>query len=314
MTLDPETLGGFITAQVSVRVASAAPSESRFWSRPDGQVHVQHSRPSSSISFAPHTHSEYNIVVCLSGAVSKTQLGVTQIIETGETMIGNFGVEHASAYLAGPTGCEAVSLTLDRRILSDILRGSHLPLSPDHRQPVFLGKIQSAPLFETALNLVDELCAPRFGSDIVVEALASQMLVESVRAWPKAGVELLDVDFTPRLPRRDFVKACEFMRWCRKDSFRLNNLCRFLGTSEERFTRLFRASVNDSPASFYNRMLLERACDLLLNPDLSVKEIGYELGFKTSSHFVAAFRRLFGRTPIEHRLMAAFPSHVQRFG
>ena len=48
------------------------------------------------------------------------------------------------------------------------------------------------------------------------------------------------------------------MRWHRKDEFRLKNLCRFPGSSEERFTRLFRAATNASPAQFYNRMLLER--------------------------------------------------------
>jgi AraC-like DNA-binding protein len=140
------------------------------------------------------------------------------------------------------------------------------------------------------------------------------MLVESVRAWPSGGVEMLEVDLTPRLPRRDFVRACEFMRWCRKDSFRLHHLCRFLGTSEERFTRLFRASASDSPASFYNRMLLDRACDYLRDRELSIKEIGYELGYKTTSHFIAAFRRQFGRTPTEFRGMAVLPAGGLRIG
>jgi transcriptional regulator GlxA family with amidase domain len=114
-------------------------------------------------------------------------------------------------------------------------------------------------------------------------------------------VELCEVDWTPRLPRRDFVRAYEFMRWCKKDAFRLQRLCRFLGSSEERFTRLFRAATNASPAQFYNRMLLDRGSELLENHNLSVKEISYLLGFKTSSHFVAAFGRQFGSTPLEYR-------------
>jgi AraC-like DNA-binding protein len=91
------------------------------------------------------------------------------------------------------------------------------------------------------------------------------------------------------------------MRWCRKDAFRVQHLCRFLGSSEERFTRLFRAATSDSPASFYNRMLLERGRDLLRDRSLPVKEVSYLLGFKTSSHFVVAFRRQFGTTPLEYR-------------
>ena len=78
-------------------------------------------------------------------------------------------------------------------------------------------------------------------------------------------------------------------------------LCQFLGGSEERFTRLFRAATNVSPACFYARMLLERSRGLLQSQALSVKEIGDLLGFKTSSHFIVAFRREFGKTPREYR-------------
>jgi AraC family transcriptional regulator len=91
------------------------------------------------------------------------------------------------------------------------------------------------------------------------------------------------------------------MRWCRKEDFRLQHLCQYLGCSEERFTRLFLASTHHTPASFYNRLLLERAGDLLRDSSLPIKEIGFELGFRTSSHFIAAFRREFGASRQEYR-------------
>ena len=126
--------------------------------------------------------------------------------------------------------------------------------------------------------------------------------METLRAWPRAGVEKCAVDFHPRLPRREFVRAYEFMRWCRKDAFRVEHLCRFLGSSEERFTRLFLAATHSTPASFYNRMLLEHGRDLLRLQALSVKEVSSLLGFKTTSHFIAAFRHQFGKPPQEYRL------------
>jgi len=136
---------------------------------------------------------------------------------------------------------------------------------------------------------------------VVLEGLAMRILVETLRAWPRDGVYRCEVDSTPRLPRYEFVRAYDFMRWCRKDTFRMEQLCQFLGASEERFTRLFRAATNVSPARFYGRMLLERSRGLLQEPARSVKEIGDLLGFKTSSHFIVAFRREFGTTPLEYR-------------
>jgi transcriptional regulator GlxA family with amidase domain len=91
------------------------------------------------------------------------------------------------------------------------------------------------------------------------------------------------------------------MRWCRKDTFRLQYLCQFLSTSEERFTRLFHNATQSTPANFYNQLLMERSCELLRDGGIAVKAIGFELGFKTSSHFTVCFKRQFQITPQEYR-------------
>ena len=296
-----ESLGTILDPKRAAPSAGRGEQECRFWSRPDGHLCVQHFRPAEPVSYQPHTHSEYNIVICLAGAVSKTQMGSTHVIEAGEAMMGNFGVEHASGYLTDNRGCEAVCLTVARRILGDLLDDTGLPASSGALGPVFLGQLNSRVLHACAQDMAQELEHLDIGHAIVLEGLAMRMLVETLRAWPRVHVERCEVDMTPRLPRHDFVRAYEFMRWCRKDEFRLKNLCRFLGSSEERFTRLFRASTNASPAHFYNRMLLERGREMLEDRRLSVKEVSYLLGFKTSSHFVTAFGNQFALTPLEYR-------------
>jgi transcriptional regulator GlxA family with amidase domain len=167
--------------------------------------------------------------------------------------------------------------------------------------PAFIGKVQGAALLDCAKGMAHELRDGREGQKIIVETQAMRLLVETIRLWPRLGVVDVEVNSTQRLPRREFIRAYEFMRWCRKQNFRLQPLCRLLGSSEERFTRLFLASTQQTPAAFYNRMLLERACELLADPALSIKEIAYELGFKTSSHFVTVFRRRHAISPQKYR-------------
>ena len=190
---------------------------------------------------------------------------------------------------------------MDRRILCSLLEDADLPLPEGRVIPVFLGKLGSRIVMSCAQDIVQELRRRESGQAIVLEGLAMRILVETMRAWPRATVQQCEVDWTPRLPRHDFVRAYEFMRWCRKDTFRVEQLCEFLGTGEERFTRLFRAATNCSPARFYGRMLLERSRSLLQEPARSVKEVGDLLGFKTSSHFIVAFRREYGTTPLDYR-------------
>jgi AraC-like DNA-binding protein len=288
---------------------------STFWTREDGQMCLQSFRPATDLSLQPHTYAEYTIVTCLEGEISKSQLGQTQVIGPGETIMGNHGVEHTSGYRSrNGNQCEAVVLSVDRRVLSSLTREFQLPPVDGANSPIFMGKVESAVLHQCARAIAEEMRSNLPGQKIVVETMATRLLVETIRAWPRSSIEKIPADLSPRLPRRDFVRVHEFMRWCRKDSFSLQHLCQFLGSSEERLNRLFLASTRHTPASFYNRMLLERARELLRDPQISVKEVGFQLGFKTASHFIAAFRREFEATPQELRQHVGFMNSRLRFG
>jgi AraC-like DNA-binding protein len=301
-----ETLIGRFEALIEAGMVSEGQPLSLFWSRADGRLHVQWYRAGCDVAFSPHTHSEFNIVVPLEGAVETLQMGGGETVEPGEAMMGsNPGVEHSSRYLTASAGSHAVSLTFAPEVPGEILgRRFHLEDDAAH-QAVYLGRIASPVVAVAAREIAAEMERRALGYEAVIEGLATRILVETLRLWPAGRRERVESDTTPRLSRRDHIRGFEFMRWCRKDAFRIQHLCRFLGTSEERFSRLFRAATNDSPASFYNRLLLEQGCDLLRDSAEPVKEISYALGFKTPSHFVAAFRRQYGRTPQEYRLASA---------
>ena len=277
--------------------------DSVFWTSRSDQLCVQNFRPTEDVHYQPHTYSEYTVVVCLEGEILKTKAGESVTIGRGGVLIGNPGVEHASGYLARHgKNCESVSLSLDAKWLAEFSEEFQLPLFDPDNCAGFDGRVESQTIMECARTIAEEMRGKRPGHKIVIETLATRLLVETLRSWPRTKIEKIKADKCPRLPRKDFIRAYEFMRWCRKDNFRMQQLCQFLGSSEERFTRLFLASTRHTPANFYNRMLLERAAGLLQNEKLSVKEVGYELGYKTSSHFIAAFRREFAASPQEYRL------------
>ena len=92
-----------------------------FWTREDGQMSLQSFRPESDLHFQPHTYSEYTLAICLEGEMAKSQLGQTEVIGPGESIIGNHGVEHSSSYRAAHgRRCEAVVLLVDRRVIEAI--------------------------------------------------------------------------------------------------------------------------------------------------------------------------------------------------
>ncbi len=67
------------------------------------------------------------------------------------------------------------------------------------------------------------------------------------------------------------------------------------------FCKMFRKSTGLNFTDFVARERIERAKNLLLNQNLRVSEIAYEIGFQSLTHFNRIFRRIVGRTPTEFR-------------
>jgi transcriptional regulator GlxA family with amidase domain len=65
--------------------------------------------------------------------------------------------------------------------------------------------------------------------------------------------------------------------------------------------RLFRKQTQLTPLQYLKRLRLEQAANLLVTEDWDVKKIGLEVGYKDASQFSAEFKRLYGKTPCQHR-------------
>jgi AraC family transcriptional regulator len=64
-----------------------------------------------------------------------------------------------------------------------------------------------------------------------------------------------------------------------------------------RFARAFKQTIGLSPHQYVLKQRIERAKILLINTDLTLHAVGYQLGFSSQSHFTTAFRRSTGMTP-----------------
>ncbi len=65
---------------------------------------------------------------------------------------------------------------------------------------------------------------------------------------------------------------------------------------------LFKKHLSVTPNAFLINARLEKAAELLLTTDfLIVKEVGFEVGFTSDSHFTRTFKIKYGFTPTEFR-------------
>jgi signal transduction histidine kinase/ligand-binding sensor domain-containing protein/DNA-binding response OmpR family regulator len=83
--------------------------------------------------------------------------------------------------------------------------------------------------------------------------------------------------------------------------FNVKKLSEDLNISTTHLYRKLKALTGLSPVEFIRVFKLQKACEMLSNTNLSVKEIGYGLGFNNLSYFVKCFREQFDITPSVYR-------------
>lgn len=73
------------------------------------------------------------------------------------------------------------------------------------------------------------------------------------------------------------------------------------GLSTSQFYNLFRNETGITPAAYIRKLRYERASELLVNSNLSVKEITGAVGIRDVSHFVRTFHEIHGVSPTAFR-------------
>lgn len=76
------------------------------------------------------------------------------------------------------------------------------------------------------------------------------------------------------------------------------------GLGRARLDYLFWKQVGVHTREYWNKLKVQSATQSLEESNLSIKEIGYKVGFKQASHFTNWFRLQSGRTPRDHRSQA----------
>jgi hypothetical protein len=178
-------------------------------------------------------------VFCLDGRVTVAESDRVEQLHPGDVLIGNSRQWRTSRYGEKET-CEGLSLIASRRALQSAMRH----LGDDHFEksivPVFPGTVRIPGLSRMAEDVLDELEGSQAGRSRILEILAEQLLVRSLRSWPV--VEVQQLDGTDRvLSRRHFVAGLDVLQARGKNEFTLQGLCENVGLSVAEFTACFGA-------------------------------------------------------------------------
>jgi AraC-like DNA-binding protein len=97
------------------------------------------------------------------------------------------------------------------------------------------------------------------------------------------------------------TRAKEYIHEHQTEDISLGQVAKAVNTSTFYFCKLFKKVTGINFTDYLSRMRIERSKNLLLNPNLRVSEIAFEVGFQSLTHFNRVFKKLLGQSPTEYR-------------
>ena len=159
--------------------------------------------------------------------------------------------------------------------------------------------IRSGELRGAMLRLANELANPGFASELMIEAISTEVLVLLQRHL--LGLKGDGLAERASVLDRGQLRRIEDLVDNPGPPPGIADLAEACGISERHFSRLFRLATGCSAAQFVAERRIERARDRLARSKLPVKQIAWEVGFESAAAFSAAFRRKTGQSPRQFR-------------
>lgn len=85
--------------------------------------------------------------------------------------------------------------------------------------------------------------------------------------------------------------------------FNVETLCGEMGISRTHLHRKMKEIMGITASDFIRNVKLRQACELLKNDDIDIAQIAYAVGFSNSAHFATTFKKHYGVSPSDYRLI-----------
>lgn len=97
------------------------------------------------------------------------------------------------------------------------------------------------------------------------------------------------------------TRAKQFIQEHQGEDLSLGQVAKAVNTSTFYFCKMFKKVTGVNFTDYLSRVRIEKAKNLLLNPNLRISEIAYEVGFQSLTHFNRVFKKIVGQSPTEYR-------------
>lgn len=139
-------------------------------------------------------------------------------------------------------------------------------------------------------QLFQEFMLRDLGFDCSTASIASDILVTLARSCRRKS----------SLSRRT-LESISYLHSSFYKDFPLAKLAELEHMSQSRYREVFRSQTGYSPAEYRTALRMQKACEQLIQTNLSLSEIAVSCGYKDLLYFFRVFKKHCGMTPSEYR-------------
>lgn len=97
------------------------------------------------------------------------------------------------------------------------------------------------------------------------------------------------------------TRAKEYIIEHQAEDLSLGQVAKAVNTSTFYFCKMFKKVTGINFTDYLSRVRIEKSKNLLLNPNLRISEIAFEVGFQSLTHFNRVFKKVLGQSPTQYR-------------
>jgi len=101
------------------------------------------------------------------------------------------------------------------------------------------------------------------------------------------------------------TRAKAFIEEHHNESLSLGQVAKAVSMSSFYFCKMFKKYTGINFTNYVSRVRIEKSKNLLLNPNLRISEIAFDVGFQSLTHFNRVFKNFMGSSPTDYRSQLA---------
>ncbi len=275
-------------------MSPSLPAVNRFFVSPEYSVYY---RRAKHLQWQNQASTGYSLLSVLKGKLEYTLDGVKHELTAWESVL----FEPNVAIKATGNQVELLFFTFSASLV--VQHATTMRLIPPKSTITFAHSHQAGDqkLDSLLAEFLVELDNDKRGKEIVMRALVEQVLVHILRNYSQPRLsDQLELSRVGLIDRR-IRRSVELMHTQLDQDLTLKELAAASYLSPFHFARLFKKLTGSTPHNYLAGIRASRAQLLLADTELSVTEVGAQVGYLSASHFTKAFRLATGTTPREFR-------------